>query len=481
MIFNIKNGMQGVVASVLVAVTSLSCNKLVHIPPPVTSITSSQVFSDSADMAAGINGIYSKIVNGGGGGISFCNGAQTVDLGIASDELVPYEATGDILNMYTNSLLSNNGIVTGTFWSAPYSGIYQANACIEGIQATKTVSDDAKNHFTGEAKFLRGLFYFYLVTLFGDVPYVTSTAWSQNALIPRTPKDEVYQQILLDLKDAKSLLPDDYSFATGQRTRPNKWAASALLSRVYLYTGDWADAETEATGIINNTSLFSLASDLNDVFSSTSSEAILQWELNTNFNNYNATSEGFTFLTGQDNPPSYFLSPQLLGSFETGDQRAVYWIDTVSYLGTSYLLPYKYKIGPYQYSPGASASEYLTVLRLAEQYLIRAEARAMQNNLQGAIDDVNVIRERAGLTGLNGVTDQPGALAAIMQERRIEFFAEWGHRWLDLKRTGSLDSVMQVVTPEKISGGVWNSHQQLFPIPQSERTADPKLTQNPGY
>jgi hypothetical protein len=122
------------------------------------------------------------------------------------------------------------------------------------------------------------------------------------------------------------------------------------------------------------------------------------------------------------------------------------------------------------------------VLRLGEQYLIRAEARAQQGKVTGAgsaEEDLDAIRTRAGLSPTTAST-QAQMLDAILQERRVELFAEWGHRWLDLKRTNTIDQVMSVVAPSK--GGVWESYKALYPIPFNELLLNPKLKpQNPGY
>jgi hypothetical protein len=119
-------------------------------------------------------------------------------------------------------------------------------------------------------------------------------------------------------------------------------------------------------------------------------------------------------------------------------------------------------------------TEYNMVLRLAEQYLIRAEARGMQNDLTGAMDDVNIIRARAGLSSIDGTGfAQQDVLDAIDQERRAELFVEWGHRWFDLKRTGKIDAVLGPVKPD------WQSKDALFPIAQTEIIANPNLIQNP--
>ena len=116
------------------------------------------------------------------------------------------------------------------------------------------------------------------------------------------------------------------------------------------------------------------------------------------------------------------------------------------------------------------------VLRLAEQYLIRAEARAEQNNLTGAVADLNIIRNRAGLPNTTAVT-QGDILTAIMHERQVELFSEWGHRFFDLKRTGQANTVLGAIASKQ----PWNTNQLLYPIPVSETTNDAFLQQNPGY
>jgi hypothetical protein len=123
-------------------------------------------------------------------------------------------------------------------------------------------------------------------------------------------------------------------------------------------------------------------------------------------------------------------------------------------------------------------TEYTVVLRLAEQYLIRAEARAQQGNLLDAQADLNIIRSRAGLSD-RSINNVDLLLTAIMHERQVELFSEWGHRWLDLKRTNTVNAVMSVITPQK--GGTWSSNWAWFPIPQSEIRTNVKLKQNLGY
>lgn len=448
-----------------------SCKKLVEIPPPNSTISTSQVFADSTDANSAILGIYGSIAFGGG--TSHVNGFETLFCGMSADELLPFQSQADQFS--TNILAKDNTIIYND-WGSAYSLVYQTNASIEGIQASIGISPSAKSHLIGEVKFLRAFFYFYLVNLYGDVPYINGSDYKINALAARTSKAQVYDNIVNDLLAAQSSLSGDYSYSGGERVRANSLSATALLARVYLYLNRWADAATAATSIINNNN-FKLNSDLNQTFLRDNQEAILQWSLNGE-QNTNVTSDGQFIPYDHMSPPTYYLTPQLLKSFEPDDKRRLEWVDSTIYNGVTYYYPFKYKISLYQQSPGAPATEYYMVLRLAEQYLIRAEAEAngATGGLNAAIADLNVIRNRAGLANYAGdPSNKQAVLDAIMHERRIELFSEWGHRWFDLKRTGTIDAVLKPIKPK------YQSYQQLYPIPFIDIQADPNLTQNPGY
>jgi hypothetical protein len=459
----------------------VSCKKLVKIPPPVYSITTSQVYADSANASAGIAGIYFNMVSAGS--LQFGNGGVSIYCGSSSDELVPFDGgSGDASDVYRNAIGPRNGVTSGSFWSNLYGILYQINTAIEAINASASLTTGVKNQLTGEAKFMRAYIYFYLTNFFGDVPLILGSDYHQNTIAPRTPVTQVYQQIVSDLNDAQNLLPADYSISRGEKVRANKPAATALLARVCLYTRDWNRADSCASSLINNSN-FSLV-DLKSVFLKNSPEAILQWQSNTSFFPYNATTEGdYLVPYDQTSPPHYYVNDQLVASFDPGDMRKVMWLDSTNYSGTVYYYPYKYKIGSALEVPGSDATEYYTLLRLGEQYLIRAEADAhgAGGGIVAAIADLNAIRSRAGLGNYAGATDLASVLDAIYHERRIELFAEWAHRWLDLKRTGQVDSVMTVATPLKNGGTLWNTSQKLYPIPYTELQLDPNLTQNEGY
>jgi len=463
--------------AMMVIASQTGCNKMVEIPAPYNTITTTEVFNDSADANSAVNAIYSNMINTGG--VMFGSGALTIYCGASADELLPFQAGNADYQFSSNTLESTNPYISAYFWNQPYQFIYQINAIIDGINSSSGLSQANKRQFIAEAKFFRAFLNFYLTNMFGDVPLVTSIDFKSNALLSRKSANVVYDSIISDLKVAESDLSGDYSLGKGERVRVNKYAATAMLARVYLYTGQWSNAESEASKVIGNTSMYSLAPDPNNVFLKGSSEAIFQLQIDPSLNTgiYNATPEGFALVPySSDYNPYYYVTPQLLSAFEPGDQRMAKWLDSTNFFGTVYYYPYKYKIGPAQMGPGTDATEYYMVLRLAEQFLIRAEAKAEQNtDLPGAIADLNVIRERAGLTDLPTNLDQTAILAAVQQERRIELFAEWGNRWFDLKRTAKANVVLGAIKSK------WESYQQLYPIPQAERQVDPNLTQNTGY
>jgi len=407
--------------------------------------------------------------------------------GLSADELTLYSASTNpaYIGYYTNALTNIN--TSGyDFWTTTYSLIYTADAAIEGLQASTSLTPSVKQQLLGEAFFVRAFCYFYLVNLYGDVPLAVTSDYKVNASLPRTPKVQVWQQIVNDIKNAGSLLNKNFVYSDAmtiisERTRPNKWAALALAARAYLYTGDWQDAELASDSLINGIAPFplQLAPNLDSIFLMNSSEAI--WQLQPVSSNPTNTQDGYVFIipaTGPNNNRNpVYLSNDLLSSFEPNDLRRYggHWVDSTIGGTTTYFYPYKYKVN----DPSATVSEYEMVLRLGEQYLIRAEARAQQGNTTGAIDDLNSIRTRAGLPNYAGANDQASVLAAILHERQVELFTEWGNRWLDLKRTGNIDAVMTAACPRK--GGVWNVNSQLYPILLTELQRDYKLVQNQGY
>lgn len=398
--------------------------------------------------------------------------------GLSGDELTLYSGSTDLrLKSYYQNNLRN--ITSSTeFWTKVYKILYTANLSIEGLNNSTSLTSEVKRQLLGEAKFIRAFCFFYLVNLYGEIPITTSTNYITNNMLARSPINQIWSQIIMDLEEAKELLSSTYldgaiKHETSERIRPTKWAATALLARCYLYTKNWENAEKQATEVISKSDLYKLDS-LDKSFLMNNSEAI--WQLQP-VNIGSNTEDAKTYIipsTGPSFLTPVYISSQLINSFEANDQRKKVWINTVSASGTLYYYSYKYKIGKLD----EPLSEYNTILRLGEQYLIRAEARAQQDNLSGSKDDLNIIRKRAGLEKSN-VTEKNLLLTAIFHERQVELFTEWGHRWMDLKRTNMVDEIMNQVTPKK--GGNWNSNWKLYPIPSYDIVSNSNLYQNPGY
>ncbi|HEY0297691.1 MAG TPA: RagB/SusD family nutrient uptake outer membrane protein [Arachidicoccus sp.] len=438
-----------------------SCKKFLQIGIPQNSVSTEAIFTDSSSASSGLLGIYSKMM---GFSITpnFGCGAITLCAGQSADEFASFSASDQ--TFYLNTLNAQSSSYVSVLWTGGYNYIYQANLCIEGLANSTTLSTSVKNQFTAEAEFIRAFCYFYLTNLYGDIPYVTTSDGSESFGHGKMAQADIYQNIVKDLIFAEANLPD--SFPSAGRIRPIKAAATALLARVYLYQKDWVNAEKSASAVINNPIFASGLTTLDNAFLKNNQEAIFQ--LQPIVPNYN-TPEGYALLATTS--PAVYLDSSFIAGFEPGDLRFTHWVDSVIYKGVKYYYPYKYKI---RYGVGVAVTEYYDVLRLAEQFLIRAEARNHQNDVGGAVSDLNVIRHRAALPDLPNLT-QDQCTAAVEQERRIELFSEWGHRWLDLKRTGRADAVLSMIKPK------WTPDAILYPIPFADLQNDPSLTQNEGY
>jgi hypothetical protein len=339
---------------------------------------------------------------------------------------------------------------------------------IEGVMQSKGMTLAGKDEVLGPAKFMRALNYYFLVNLYGDVPLVLTSNYQEERLKPRVAVSTVYTQIIQDLEEASKLLADNYP---NQRVRANKWAALALLSRVYLFTKDWAKAEQAASQVIGQTQLFQLGQLDNptgtkpmDIFVKNNPEQILQL-----WNSLGASIGGISmgeyagFAVTDD-------ETGLLPAFEANDKRQENYVKFDETTAS-------YQINKYR-STGEETmpnNEYTSVLRLSEQYLNRAEAR-LELGLPTALDDINILRKRAGLADLPSGLPKTQALQAIVQERRVELSFEWADRWFTLKRLGLADAVMSKAKPS-----TWKSFAQLYPVPTTEIQNNRQLTQNPGY
>jgi hypothetical protein len=443
------------------------CRKFVQVGDPETSLGTATVFSGDETATAALMGMYSRAMTVQG---SFFNGGNTFFPSLSADECIPTQSSPAIDAFSGNALASSNTYIA-QLYSTAYNTIYNTNMLLENLDRSKQVTAGVRRQLTGEALFVRALVYSRLVVLWGGVPRVITTNADENAVMPKSIPDSIYSQVIKDLRGADSLLDPAYAWVgTGpsERSRPNRWAAKALAARTWLTMGAWVEAEVAATAVIDSGD-YRLEASVDSVFLKGSREAILQLQPVSNSTN---SAEGNYYLP-PDNPqakPPYALDSFLLAAFEPSDIRLARWVGTKIINGVTYAYPAKYKI-----RSGPPYREYEMVLRLAEVMLIRAEARAQQGKLDEAISDLNSIRSRAGLAGLSTGSTQADVLTAVAQERRIELFAEWGHRWADLKRWGQTDIVLAA---EKTG---WTPEAKLYPFPLSDVLRNHKLEQNSGY
>jgi hypothetical protein len=265
----------------------------------------------------------------------------------------------------------------------------------------------------------------------------------------------VYAQIRSDLTEAETLVTE-----TGPATRVTTGFVDALQARVALYQGDWATATAEADEVLAQG--YELAEDFPDLFDAEGTDTD-EDILKLTFTAEQFAWRGF-YYTSSDLGGEGTVGPsqKLIDLFDPDDERGTWSIfgDTE---GEASGLKFPTTIG----------AEDFHVIRLAEVLLIKAEALAQQNDLVGAVDAYNPIRERAGLTPHtlgDEVSTQAEVLAEIDLQRQLELAFE-GDRWPDLVRSGRAVEVM---------GGI-PEYQTLYPIPQTEIDVAPGITQNPGY
>jgi len=323
-----------------------ACEKTVEIDSPLSQTSSSAVFSSDKLAATAISGMYGSLAQ-----TTTQNLNLTLYSSLQADDLTyAGSSTNTLFTEMAANTYSNISTGQSTLFAEWYATIYRANSIIEGLQKYSGTSDKVKVQYTAEAKFIRAYCYFNLVNTFGDVPLVVATDVNVTAYQPRETTANVYKQIVADLLDAKANLLTDYSGSSGNRVGANKFVAAALLARVYMFTGDYASAESNASEVIAS-SLYSIipkATMGTGVFIKNSPEAI--WQMSaylTTTNQY--TDEGSILLqntlTGAVNYP---INTNLLQVFDATDSRRTSWI----------------KVLVQRYQPLISINMLLTHLRL---------------------------------------------------------------------------------------------------------------------
>lgn len=441
-----------------------SCQGVLDIEP-AQSLSVDESLSDFNGMQTALFGAY--------------DGLQAVSY-YGRDFVVNPEVGGE--NVYisinnSNRFLINyryelNAAQTDTdFWEQGYDIILRVNNIINSIDGITDGTAEDRNQILGEALFLRALAHFDLTREF-CAPYAEGSGANTGIPImleaaistpPRNTLAEVYSQINVDLTQAKGLMTQDLgTFRAGVS------AVNALLARVALYQGNNAEAEARATDVINAGYTLTAGADLPAFFASTGNAEEI-FSLKTAPDETNGSNN----LGQIYNPQGYGdirVTSDIRNSYEAGDLRtALYYLNTDG----------EYYNGKFLGEEGVPGLVSTKIFRLAEMYLIRAEARAKQSDFTGATADVNVIRQRAGLAALGANVDLDGVLA----EKNREFAFE-GHRTFDLWRNGKPLVRVQANTGLEISAPAFiaaDSYLRVYPIPQTELDVNPEISQAPGY
>ena len=350
----------------------------------------------------------------------------------------------------TNSAIGSSGI-----WGAAYVGINRANNVLAAVETVSDMTDADKSRARGEALFIRALNYSILASWFGGVPIVTTPTKGidETATAPRASLQEVYAFIEQDLETAAPLLP------TGRvNGRATQAAANGLAARVYLEDGKYTQARDKATAVINNTA-YRLVENYRDIFTNKHTTESL-FELSFAGGEDSNGLAFWFFDQSAGGRRGFQPTASLFNAFEPNDERR----------GASITTQAGRRIG-FKYHRIATGDDNVPILRVAEMYLIRAEANMRLGAPASTVRaDINVVRDRAGLPPLSAEIDTASELIdAILQERRVELAME-GHRFFDLRRLGRATTSLSMP-----------AFRLFLPIPLGEINVNPNLEQNEGY
>ncbi len=398
-----------------------------------------------------------------------------------ADNLVIVNNTG----RYTGEIVNSVGAHVDT-WGR-YTAINEANIVINGVPTLEEGAEADKNRVVGEALALRALMYHDMAKTYGYEPGREVGGFNLAVILRTTPTQalsdadfrerstnvEVYSQIEQDLLQAISFLPAESSTATFP-LRLSSTAAKALLARVYLYWGRYADAANYADQVINETGVDLLTGD--DYLAAWGTEphgesifeldiSLVDWStvdgVNNSMNSVTAQHDADYDLTnGQF---AVGGSQDLIDAIPAGDIRADLWVD---FEGNWENLKWRGELGDYR--------ENIPLIRISEVYLIAAEGYARSGNDNLANARLNTLRDARGLddVSFSGETLRE----QIMLDRRIELAFE-GHRWFDLKRLG-----MDIPKPQNtVTLLPYTDFRILSQVPIGEVILNDLLVQNPEY
>lgn len=412
--------------------------------------------SSGETLEAAVIGLYDNLQSGSlYGGDFMVAGSLLSGEAIATGFQPFYEELAEAKVPATNAYVENT-------WIDFYNIVNSANNILNSIDGIDGISQEERNQFEGTAYFMRALSFFNLLCQYGyffdlespyGIPVFTEVLDRSSALnVGRSTVRETYAQIVADLEQANALTMEGAGNGF-----VNKATVQALWARVYLYQKDYANAFALADNIIKSGS-FSLEANYADLFDDSGNSDEVLFELAFNEQDGNDLAR-LLMVTGSN---EVSVADALPETFDEADARAALFVR---------------RFGVYRctkYGEAATAIETnVPLFRLAELYLIRAEALAFEQGIAAALPDLNTVKERA-LAGSSiseeDVADIDAFLALILAERRLELAFE-GQYWFDLVRLGQAEQVRDIAP-----------YRRVLPIPTREvQISDGLIEQNPGY
>jgi starch-binding outer membrane protein, SusD/RagB family len=439
-----------------------ACNKKLDVPPQNT-VTPDQI-QTADDVKAVLFGGYVTFQNGN----SFGEKYNTFGELLINDGDIEWAGTFE-----TYGDLHNNSQVTTApevyqVWANSYHSINAANIVLSKINL---LTGDEKMEIEGEAKFFRGVSYYYLVNFYAKpysagntsanpgVPLILSPVSGYDPArdkLPRASVEAVYLQVIADLTDAAAKMPE-----SAEAFRATRYSALAFLSRVYMSQGKYSQAATAANEVIESGE-FALASTFDKAFNNAnnSSEDIFAIQ-QTSQSNSGTTDFGITaFYSGDPiGRGELQITDAHIGKYEAGDARGEFFYEGSSISGATGMLTSKWR----------DLYKAIPIVRLAEMYLTRAEANFRKGGApigpNTPLDDVNEVRVRAGLAPLGAIAD-----ASVIVNERYKELAFEGDRFFAIKR-------LQL----SANGHAYDFPRLILPVPQREIDLGNSLPQNTGY
>jgi starch-binding outer membrane protein, SusD/RagB family len=486
-------------ACLSIAITLLlqfSCSKNFLDKTPLSSLTTGNFPTSATDAESELTGAYDWMVyyTNFYQYDNFMNTDGKSDNCYINSDNVPAEQP---LEYFSTVTPANTNIQRD--WQELYNEIRAANAVLDDVPkiTDPALSGARKSMILGEARFIRAMHYYWLVTEWGSCPIILTVDNGGNLYPTRNKVSEVYAQIITDLKYADSVLgTTPYN---GQLGRATKGSAEAMLAKTYAQMGDYADCLRYCNEVINS-GMYSLVpnfANLWGVMNKNNAESI--FELQTNASAYGFFGfEIFDYVATDGYPKRDIASANLINAFKAAGDTLARYQTTINWQipGAAFAMPPNAWdpsmpipfMNKYPDANGYNSPDDIVLVRLADIILLAAEANNQLGNTSPAIMELNQIRNRAGLPNTTAVTQTDLAMA-ILNERQLELVFECS-RWNDLQRAdanGTINIVTWMANQFDSHGKNLNynmnpdKHQYIFPIPQEDLQLNKNLTQNPGY